>query len=111
MERRERVLLVLAAVALLVWWGTAAAESPELEDTSSLGPLEPVGPIGNTNPVPGVDYNADTAALCRCAPLNSFGPACEGYTWASLPAAVWLGTWRPVDFRDVMPYGCNQGRQ
>jgi hypothetical protein len=77
------IVMVLALVAFSVAWAIAQEPprppSVEPEGVVSLGPVEHVGGFGNTGePAP---LNSDGKALCRDAPLNSFGSRCEGYTW------------------------------
>ena len=95
------VLLVVGALAYLLRPRTAAAQPVDTRrDTSSFGPLEQVGPIGNTTPPPPTTPVAgDPIALptvgsgagnflCRCAPIGSFGAACLGGEWTAFVPGV-----------------------
>lgn len=62
------------------------------QGVGSVGPLMPVGAIGNTDPNAGLvqlpdgsyvtpDAYSATMGFCDRAPLNSFGENCYGRTW------------------------------
>ncbi len=83
------IVLALSLIALAVAWAVAQ-EPPRsplpppggvpLPDTSIImGPVSHVGPTGFTG-----GLTEDGKGLCRDAPLNSFGPLCEGYTWSKV---------------------------
>ena len=100
MTERERVALaVLLLAGLVVIIASARAEPVGVV---TLDPIEPVGPIGNTDPLGGArDW------LCDCAPLNSFGPACEGKNWIQIPA-FGLGLSLPTELRTRIPAECGR---
>lgn len=78
------IILALALAALAVSWAVAQeppkSSAAEPEGSVSLGPVEHVGAFGNTGEVKPLTY--DERELCKDAPLNSFGPRCEGFTWS-----------------------------
>jgi hypothetical protein len=107
-SRRAAVLVPLAGAALLVIAALAMRRrAPAIDtrrDTSSFGPLEPIGPIGNTGeratgsivggtlPLagrPGEIPNLDTtlppifsgADACANRSIGDFAPMCFGDTW------------------------------
>lgn len=113
MTDNERVAIALAVLGIIIAWGTASAAAPATtpaprEGTVTLDPIEQVGPIGNVDP--GNRYDPNTATLCKCAPLGSFGPACKGYTWIDDPGSLWLGISRPVELRTRIPLECGSLR-
>lgn len=89
------IVLALGLIAFAVAWAVAQeppAPTPlggvPLPDTAvTIGPVEQIGPTGFVGAL-----SEDGKALCRDAPLNSFGSACEGYTWGRVGGA-------PKEFR------------
>jgi len=99
--------LVAAIGAALLWLslrrGTvtfgpveAAAEQPRAPRTVAPGEAE--------------EAAASRRRLCECAPLRSFGSACEGLTWLTLPTLSlgMAGGWQRVDLRDKLPATCGR---
>jgi len=77
------VVMALALIAFAVAWAVAQEPPqappgalPEPQGSTSMGPVVQIGPTGYTG-----GLNDGGKALCRDAPLRSFGSACEGYTW------------------------------
>lgn len=98
MTRRAELLaglaVILGLMVLYAWTHASASVGPLLpvSDTGSQPPIS-TGPSVYVDPV----QQAAVAALCGCAPIDSFGSACDGLTWDSV-----LGF--PVDFRtDISP--------
>lgn len=94
MTAKEKLTMWVAVIGLviiaLVYF---AARSSAQTFGASIDPLQPVGGTGNTvDP----DQAAAVAHLCNGAPLNSFGSACYGITWAYDDAG------QPVDIRSYV---------
>lgn len=71
-----RALIAIGVLGIIAWWLT-----PKFISTASVGPLRPVGPIGNTDPNAGSSQGLAVSKLCLAAPINSFGAQCEGISW------------------------------
>ena len=93
------IIMALALAALAVSWAVAQVPPspgplppnpvpvppivptlPVYTGTATMGPVEQIGATGNTGGLSPLQEEA-RKGLCRDAPLNSFGSACEGYTW------------------------------
>jgi len=73
------LVIGLVIIALAFWLSRASSQTPTT-GTATMGPLTPIGPTGNTAP-------ESVVQLCMAAPLNSFGPACEGISWDTISGA------------------------
>lgn len=104
MSDADRVAVAVLVIALVVIASSAKAAPVGV---ATFDPIEPVGPTGNTDPN---YFNQATADLCACAPLRSFGPACEGYTWLRLPtfSLTAAGATTPIELRDRIPVACGR---
>lgn len=89
---KQHELVDQIALALVGWFLFKCLEP---SGRGIVGPVQQVGPIGNT-------FSDDVKCLCETAPLNSFGPACEGWTWRRDASG------RPVELRHRRGTACKQ---
>jgi hypothetical protein len=111
MTKREAQLVLVIAGLVLVASAVFADDGvtgngpiyggvlPVPDGSVTLGPVEPVTGPGSANPG-STPLDAADVQMCRCSPLNSFAPRCEGITWGNLP---FLGR---TDFRNQRPPDC-----
>jgi hypothetical protein len=95
------VVIVVLGLGALVYRRATAAPAPAVDtrqDTSSFGPVEHVGPLGNTESPATQGPSSSTAGNqyggitlpplfgpdgCANRPLNDFHPDCLGDTWTA----------------------------